>query len=342
VIRSKANHDRSNAAGLLMAVWELYSKRRKKELGQQPDIFTYDSIPSALRTQVVHMWDEGIGVEYRGSATDTETIQDTYLQLAQILRREYGVFKLSTSSDPGDKREARDDLVSWFLQEKDNERVLDAIELTFRIIEVYCGKDNYIRSRKNRKIADGVVEELNIRFKEHGVGYQFVEGKLLRVDSQLVHAEVVVPALVVLRGQHFAGAQEEFLSAFEHYRHGKKEEALVDACKSFESAMKAICDKQGWAYDKNKSSASDLVNICLAQGLIPPFWQSHFAALRTVLQSGIPTARNRQAGHGSGTQARPEPPDELVAYVLHMTASTILFLSESEERLAGTTGNATP
>ena len=96
--------------------------------------------------------------------------------------------------------------------------------------------------------------------------------------------------------------------------------------------MNAICDKRSWAYDKNKASASDLVNICLSQGLIPSFWQSHFAALRTVLQSGIPTARNCQAGHGSGTQARPEPPDELVGYVLHMTASTILFLSESEKR----------
>jgi hypothetical protein len=314
-----------------MVVWELYSKRRKKELGQLADVFTYDSIPDALRTQVVHMWDEAIGVEYR--ADDTETIQDTYLEIAQILRREYGVFKLSNSRDPGDRREARDDLVNWFLKEQNNERVLDAIELTFQIIAVYCGQENYLYGRKNRKIADGVVEELNTRFKEHGVGYQFADGKLLRVDSQLVHSEVVIPALAVLREKHLAGAQEEFLSAFEHYRHGKNEEALVDACKSFESTMKAICDKRGWTYDKNKATASDLVNICLSQGLIPSFWQSHFAALRTVLQSGIPTARNRQAGHGSGTEARPEPPDELVAYVLHMTASTILFLAEAERRL---------
>jgi hypothetical protein len=312
-----------------MAVFDLYSKRRKKELGQLPDVFTYDSIPSALRTQVVLMWDEAIGI----AGDDIETAWETYHRIAQILRREYGVFTLSNSRDPDDRREARDDLVDWFLKTPDNERVLDAIELTFRIIEVYCGKENYLYGRKNRKIADGVVEELNTRFKEHGVGYQFTVGKLLRVDSQLVHTEAVIPALVVLRGKHFAGAQEEFLSAFEHYRHGKKEEALVDACKSFESTMKAICDKRGWAYDQNRATASDLVNVCLSQGLIPSFWQGHFAALRAVLQSGIPTARNRQAGHGSGTQARPEPPDELVGYVLHMTASTILYLSESEKRL---------
>jgi hypothetical protein len=318
-----------------MVVWELYSKRRKKELGQSPDVFTYDSIPSALRAQVVHMWDDAIGVPYysSGRVGETEKIQNTYLRIAKILRREYGLFKLSVAQDPEDKGEARDDLVRWFLKEEDNEHALDAIELTFRIIDVYCGQHSYLQGRKNEEITKGVIEELNTRFKEHGVGYQFTDGKLLRVDSQLVHAEVVMPALAVLRGNHFAGAQEEFLSAFEHYRHGKKEEALVDACKSFESTMRAICDKRGWAYDKNKASASDLVNICLSEGLIPSFWQGHFAALRTVLQSGIPTARNRQAGHGSGTQARPEPPDELVGYVLHMTASTILFLSESEKRL---------
>jgi len=271
-----------------MAVWELYSKRRKKELGQLADVFTYDSIPSALRAQVVHLWDEAIGVPYRRNFVgELEKIRETYQQIVQILRREYGVFRLFKANDPEDSREAKDDLVNWFLREKDNERVLDGIELTFQVIDSYCGQDNYLRQRNNRKIADGVVEELNTRFKEHGVGYQFAEGKLLRVDSQLVHTEAVIPALAVLRAKHFAGAQEEFLSAFEHYRHGKKEEALIDACKSFESTMKAICDKRGWAYDKNKASASDLVNICLAQGLIPSFWQSHFAALRTVLQSGI-------------------------------------------------------
>jgi hypothetical protein len=326
-----------------MPVWELYSKRRKKELGQLPDVFTYDIIPNTLRTQIVHMWHEAIGVPYRRNIIgEAEKIQDSYQQIAQILRREYGVFKLSNARNPNHRDEAKDDLVSWFLKEQDNEHVLDAIELTFRIIDVYCGDDGYLIKRNNRKIADDVVEELNVRFKEHGVGYQFTEGKLLRVDSQLVHAEAVIPALAVLRGEHFAGAQEEFLSAFEHYRHGKKEEALIDACKSFESTMKAICDKRGWAYDKNRATASDLVNICLSQGLIPSFWQGHFAALRTVLQSGIPTARNRQAGHGSGTQTRPEPPDELVGYVLHMTASTILFLSESEKRLAATAGNTKP
>src|SRR5260221_9376771 len=136
-----------------MAVWELYSKRRKKELGQLADVFTYDSIPDALRTQVVHMWDEAIGIPYHDRQHGgTEKIQDTYLEIAQILRREYGIFKLSNARDPQDRRDARDDLVTWFLKEQDNDRVLDTIELTFKIIEVFCGESNYLYDRDNRRI----------------------------------------------------------------------------------------------------------------------------------------------------------------------------------------------
>ncbi len=317
-----------------MAVWDLYSKRRKRELGQVPDVFTYDRVPNELRTQIVHIWGEAIGTPYYDKHDATKKIQQTYQKIVQILRREYGVFKLSNRSDPQNKRDAHDDLTTWFLSEQNDERVLDAIELTFRIIDNFCSDNGYIYGRNNRKIADDAVRELNIRFKEHGIGYQFTDNQIVRVDSQLIHAEAVIPALRLLRDKMYAGAQEEFLSAYEHYRHGKKEEALVDACKSFESTMKSICDKRGWGYDKNKATATDLVNIRLGEGLIPIFWQTHFGALRAVLQSGIPTARNRQAGHGSGTQARPEPPDELVSYVLHMTASTILFLVEAEKSLS--------
>jgi len=63
------------------------------------------------------------------------------------------------------------------------------------------------------------VEELNERFREHGVGYQFEELKIVRVDSQVLHAEVVKPALHLLSESAFSGANADFLKAHEHYRH---------------------------------------------------------------------------------------------------------------------------
>ena len=47
---------------------------------------------------------------------------------------------------------------------------------------------------------------MNGRFQVRGVGYQFADGEIIRVDSHLIHAEVVKPALSLLRGVEFAGA----------------------------------------------------------------------------------------------------------------------------------------
>jgi hypothetical protein len=101
---------------------------------------------------------------------------------------------------------------------------------------------------------------LNTRFKEHGVGFQFTDREIVRVDSKLIHAEVVIPALIVLRAPEFSNAQSEFLSAFEHYRHGRHAEALVDCYKCFESTMKVICDKRKWPHGPN-ASAAELVKV---------------------------------------------------------------------------------
>jgi hypothetical protein len=169
--------------------------------------------------------------------------------------------------------------------------------------------------------------------KEHGVGYYYSDGVMLRVDAEVIHKEAVIPALTVLRTKGYESAQREFLSAHEHHRAGRNTEALVDCCKAFESVLKIICTKSGWPFDP-KATASNLVDACLANGLIPHYWQSYFAGLRSVLGSAIPTPRNRQAGHGTGARQVTEPPEELIAYVLHMTAATILFLSEAERKMA--------
>jgi hypothetical protein len=190
----------------------------------------------------------------------------------------------------------------------------------------------YLQRGNADEIADNAIEELNARFKEHGVGYQFSDGTIVRVDSELVHAEIVKPALVVLRQPDFASAQSEFLAAHEHYRLGKNSEALVECYKAFESTIKIICTRRKWAFDNTKGAA-DLVRVCFEKGLIPSYWQSHFNGLRSILESAIPTPRNKQAGHGAGTQPPHAPPAALVAYVLHLTAATILFLAEAERTL---------
>jgi hypothetical protein len=135
----------------------------------------------------------------------------------------------------------------------------------------------------------------------------------------------------LLDQSHYAGAQQEFLKAHEHYRKGNAKEALSECLKAFESVMKAICDKRGWQYGSS-ATPRPLIQACFTNGLIPPFWESHYSSLRSLLESGVPTGRNKLSGHGQGTTPTTVP-DHLVAYMLHMTASAIVFLAEAEKNL---------
>lgn len=312
-----------------MEIYDLYSRRRAKERGNIPDVYQYEVIPEPLRVQVIHIWSDTFG-DINGR--HASKVKNAYHGLAQFLRREYGVFSLVANNHyPDDPDYSYDELRDFFLASQDTDRVIDVVELSCRMIDHYTRQLAYLGRQDFDEIADEALKELNHRFRQHGVGYQFSDGKMIRTDSDLLHEEVVRPTLALLRDPNFAGAQKEFLLAHEHYRHNRKAEALVECLKAFESTMKSICNGQKWQYDKS-GSAKHLIDTCLKNGLVPQFAQAKFAALRTLLESAVPTPRNKMAGHGAGTSPT-DVPDDLVPYVLHMTAATILFLVDANRRL---------
>jgi len=60
--------------------------------------------------------------------------------------------------------------------------------------------------------------------------------------------------------------------------------------------------------------------------------QSHIGGVRAALESGIPTVRNRLSGHGQGAQVV-NVPEHYASYMLHLTATTIQYLVESQKAL---------
>jgi hypothetical protein len=312
-----------------MAIFDLFSKRQKALRGEMPDVYVYDKIPQPLRVQIVHIWHDTLGDESNYYNQHVGTYK-AYELIVKTLCREYGLFSLPGKRDYGG-RHYLTELANFLLQEQDPEKVLDAVQLSFRCIDQFTRSHGYLNRANASERAHMAIEELNARFREHGVGYQFVDGEIIRIDSEMIHAEVVKPALALLRGPEYAGAQAEFVKAHEHYRHGNEKEALAEALKAFESVMKVICSKRKWKHDP-KATAKTLVQTLFDNGLIPPFWEQHFSALRSTLESGVPTARNRLGGHGQGATVV-EVPSYLVAYVLHLTASAVVFLCEAERAL---------
>ncbi|MDM9584708.1 STM4504/CBY_0614 family protein [Nostoc sp. GT001] len=303
-----------------MKVYDIYSKRQKRLMGEFLDVYEYDYISKELRVQIIHIINDTIGNP--DHPNNLKSFQNIY----KILCREYGIFSLQEH-----RKSSISDVLNFMLKTDDIEQVIDVVELIFTYINSPYMRDiHYIRYHPEISPTEA-IETLNYRFREHGVGYQYESGEIIRVDSQIIHAEAVKPVLHLLSDTRFQGANEEFLKAHEHYRHERYKECLVECLKAFESTMKTICDIQGWTYQPG-DTAKNLINLCFQNNLIPTYLQTQVTSLKSSLESGVPTMRNKNAGHGQGSQPLTVP-QHFAAYQLHMTASTILFLLEAEKAL---------
>jgi len=200
-------------------------------------------------------------------------------------------------------------------------QALDAIEFIFYSMWHNSGGSS---------VVEAAIETLNERFRENQCGYQMENIQIVRVDSWFVHAEIVKPVLELLADPAYEGANAEFLSAFEHYLHGRDKECLVECSKAFESTLKIICERRQWR--SSSRDVSDLVRACRNNGLIPAHQTKFFNGVVDTLVGGIALLRNELAAHGQGAESI-EVPDYLVRYGLNVTATAILMLVEADKAL---------
>lgn len=222
--------------------------------------------------------------------------------------------------------------------EREIEAFLNAVELLFAGLKDLDKKRAEERSRvrnlpyaeeKPFISAEKAADHLNKIFQQHGLGYRFENNQIVRIDSTYVHAEIVRPAMTLLADPAYAGANQEYLKAHEHYRQGEFSACVVECRKAFESVMKIICEKRGWAV-ATPPVAKSLISACLANKLVPQHSETQLNGLKMVLESGATLASNKPGGgHGQGTASLPVP-QYVASYTLHTTAANILFLIQSE------------
>ena len=307
----------------LLAVIDLFSFRKRVAEGEAPDVFVYNDIPNELRVQIVHIWRDAIGISGSFDQYNTEAWDIIH----GIVAREKGLFELADGPFTHQQCEA------YLLGSKSVDDVLDIVEVSFRWID-RSGRElsHYAREGLGIEIpASEAIEELNKRFMRAGVGYQFEDGIIFRVDSGLLHSEVVKPVVRYLQDKSFSGPRDEFLSAHAHYRAGGLKEAITDANKAFESALKAICNARSWEYPAG-ARASDLVAVVRQKGLLPDYLERSFEQLAATLKTGLPQIRNQESAHGQGPVPR-ETPDYVAAYALHLAAAKILFLVKAHKAM---------
>jgi len=222
-----------------MPVYDTYSKRIKRRSGRDKDVYQYDRIPKEFRVQVVHILLDIFG------EGDTPSSHGMYSQIERIICREYGLMELPSS---GNYSTTANDVIKYFVEFVDTNHAIDIIEISFNLI--YAGISNYqINEKFTRKIKpEEAIAELNIRFFENGLGYQFESGIIVRVDKKYIHSEIIKPALSLLTDEIYEGANAEFLSALENFKKRNYKDCINDCLKSFESTMKIICAQNNWEY----------------------------------------------------------------------------------------------
>lgn len=291
---------------------------RRNSTNPKADAYIYDTLPQPLKVQIIHIWEDVMYSFLMSRARGTDPF---YAPVAQALYKARGVFQLVANS-----RSLTEEVCGYFLNERDVAKCLDVIEFTFDSLVAYVQQDSYVNFDWMQRIRQAAME-LNSRFKEHSVGFEFKDGKMIRIDSAFIHSETVIPAFALLQEPYLSGANQEFQKAHEHFRHGRYGESINECLKSFESTMKAICYKRSWHYDQN-DTAKKLLDVCEKNGLFPTFMQSSLGGLRSVLEN-VATFRNKLSGHGQGVKPV-QITQEVAAFVIHSTAANILFLASLE------------
>ncbi len=295
-------------------MYKLFSRRQEESKGEIRDIFEYDNIPQELRNQVFFILDDIFSIYEKCDGKDLwGFIRTCYI-------REKGWKHLNENG-----RTFRDETENYF-NETSNSEMLDYIDYAFNRLDIVLRtiRPTYY-SGNISELIDQAITELNERLRYHSLGYEFVNGELIRIDNEVVHQTIVMPSLQLLHNHEFNGSNDEILKAYDFRRKSDNKHAIAEANKAFESAMKTICDKMGYAYNPAKSTAKDLIKILEDNGFYPCYLNNYINGIRTTLESGLPTVRNKTSGHGQGATVVPIP-DEYADYALNLVAVNILFL----------------
>jgi len=288
-----------------------------------------------LRRQLVMIISETLGLYYTGTIGPGNDPVDTthFWELAdRVMYRE--VESYADYAD-GSRQYHLADRIRSFIMEGSDAGVREAthffVSLIDRVVRPYqdTQSEYHLNYCEVKMKSAEALDEIDTRLREAGMVYRVADGTLIKSTDDFTHNAVIVPALQVLGESGFENALKEFHEALEAYRTGKFDVVLQKANHAFESAMKIVAGKMKWSYDPN-ATAKVMIDVMTANGLVPTMRDSALKSLATLLQSDLPTLRNKtpSAGHGAGEKDAviPEP---VATYALNVAAANIRLLVES-------------
>lgn len=151
---------------------------------------------------------------------------------------------------------------------------------------------------------DGFRDEINKVFREHGIPWLLVDGRLVKIDPKQFEQDLKLKALNRMEALKdacppYQGAYDELRKAIDFLGRGDYAEAVINAEKSYESVLKVILGSEFETEAANGLTMRllDTGKLALPEGLKPEAFQSN------ILMS-LPIIRNKAAAHGSGPSGR--------------------------------------
>lgn len=301
-------------------MYKLFSRRKKEELGEVSDVYIYGQFPEPFRNQFLHILDDVfLGREGDESIYAQGECINLWEIISERFAREKGLRAIrGYYNHDVNNRTA----LLYYASTCDDVDFLDLMDF---ICVAFLGDERKMHLLRLEEKAVLALEELNYRLKQHSLGYEVINGYLIEKTNEQIHKETIKPALNLLHDKTFKGAEQEYFQAFDCYKAGKNKDAILNAIKAFESVLKTICKEMKYPYDNEKDTAKQLLQHLTENEFYPSYLESHLTGIRTTLESGAPTLRNKKAGHGQG-QDIVNVSDEYVEYALNLVATNIVLL----------------
>jgi hypothetical protein len=213
-----------------MGIFETFSKRQaKRERAGLPDVYQYDNLPEALRTQIYLILQDALGRDYERNVGHNRYSSRLWQELHDQMCRELGVFNLDDNAQLEAQEKCR-----RFLLSAPTSEAIDFIEMAFWMVAKLPDLPDHATNPSVQMEPEDAIEELNHRLREHGVGYP-VRGRRdsaggfpvpPRGGGKTGH---IAPQYRRFRGR----ASNEFLKAHEHYRKSRMGEAMSGGAQGF-------------------------------------------------------------------------------------------------------------
>jgi hypothetical protein len=156
----------------------------------------------------------------------------------------------------------------------------------FDLIELAC---EFAVPTERKSLPVKINEILSIE----EIPWCLVDGEFIRVDQDFIGSALSDTARQALLGSKFRGAADEFAEAREEQAAGKPKKAILDACKSYESALKVMTSR-------GNVSVDGLLKAFLADGYLDDLPEDVRQGFSDVVLKSLAVMRNKLAGRGQG------------------------------------------